>query len=74
MSEPVRVSVRMGFKRSMGNYEMLDIAVEVEDSAREDESAAKAFDRVYGFVERKIVEKFGETEEQLSKSGLGQQD
>lgn len=70
--EPVRVSVGMGFKRNTGNYENLDIHVALSASAGPDEKAAEAFDRVYNFVEARLLEKFAETEAELRGQGLGE--
>lgn len=70
--EPVRVRVNMGFTRNVGNYESMRIEVGLEGSANEGEKAGEAFDRVYKFVEAKLVEKFALTEETLSKGGLGE--
>jgi hypothetical protein len=39
--------------------------VAVEDSARAGESATALFDRVYAFTEKKLLEKFAETEAAL---------
>jgi hypothetical protein len=69
---PPRVSVTMGFTRNMGNFESLRIDVGVEASANKGEKVAEAFDRVYSFVETKLVEKFQETENELKGRGLGQ--
>jgi hypothetical protein len=55
----------MGFTRNMGNFESMRIDVAVEDSARAGESATALFDRVYAFTEKKLLEKFAETEAAL---------
>jgi hypothetical protein len=59
-TEPTRVSVSLGYKVNMGNYESLDLHFSVSDSARAGETAATAFDRVYAFVEKKLGEKVAE--------------
>lgn len=41
------------------------IDVAVEDSARSGESAPQLFERVYAFTEKKLIEKFAETEAAL---------
>lgn len=73
-SSPVQVTVQMGFNRNMGNFESMKINVGLTAPARQGENAAQAFDRVYEFVEARLVEKFQETEEALRKQGLGQED
>lgn len=52
----------------MGNFESMRIDVAVEDSARAGENATAVFDRVYGFVEEKLVAKFAGTEEALGNA------
>lgn len=69
--EPTRVTVSMGFKRNMGNYESLNINIGLTASALNGESSAEALDRVYDFVEKALEQKFVETEEGLKKAGLG---
>lgn len=69
--EPTRIAVRMGFKRNMGNYENLDIAVEVASSAKDNETAEALLKRVYDFTESRLEEKFQETEAALREAGLG---
>lgn len=70
--DPVRASVGMGFKRNMGNYESMDIHVNLSASAAPGETAKDVFNRVYEFVEARLVEKFTETEDELKKRGLGE--
>ena len=64
-TEPVRVKVQMGFTRNLGNFESMRVDVGIEDSARANETATAAFNRVYAFVENALVEKFSATEEEL---------
>lgn len=56
-SEPTRVTVSLGYTVNMGNYESLRLDVAVEDSARSDESVNTAFERVYAYTEKKLIEK-----------------
>jgi hypothetical protein len=70
--DPVKVSVNIGFKRNMGNYESMNINVGLTASAMSGESAQEAFDRVYTFAEERLMEKFQETEEALKEAGLGE--
>lgn len=69
--DPPRVNVSMGFKRNVGNYESLNLSVSVTDSARQGETASAAFDRVYAFVEERLVEKLAEADKALKEGGLG---
>lgn len=59
-TDPTRVSVSLGYKVNMGNYESLDLHFSVSDSARAGETAGQAFDRVYAFVERQLQAKVTE--------------
>lgn len=72
-AEPVRVDVKMGFTRNMGDFESLRIDVGLEASANQGEKASEVFERVYKFVEARLMEKFSETEEALRGQGLGKQ-
>lgn len=70
--QPLSVNVNMGFKRNMGNYESMNISVGLSAPALRGESATEAFNRVYQFVEDRLMEKFAETEEALKEAGLGE--
>lgn len=63
-----RVKVDLSFTRNLGNYESIKIGIGVEDDVRNGESVDTATERVYGFVENKLIEKTREIEEEL-KSG-----
>jgi hypothetical protein len=49
----------------LGNYESIRIGIGVEDIVRQGENADSATDRVYKFVEEKLIEKTAEMEEEL---------
>jgi hypothetical protein len=63
-----RVKVDLSFTRNLGNYESIKIGIGVEDDIRQGESVDAATERVYTFVENKLIEKTREVEEEL-KSG-----
>ncbi len=63
-----KVKVDLSFTRNLGNFESIKIGIGVEDSVREGESVNDATDRVYKFVEDKLVEKTQEVEEELRGS------
>lgn len=67
MSE-TKVKVDLSFTRNLGNYESIRIGVGIEDSVRQNETVNDATERVYKFVEEKIIEKTREIEDEL-KSG-----
>jgi hypothetical protein len=63
-----RVKVDLSFTRNLGNYESIKIGIGVEDDVRQGENVDTATERVYAFVESKLVDKTREIEEEL-KSG-----
>jgi hypothetical protein len=64
MSE-TKVKVDLSFTRNLGNYESIKIGVGVEDFVRDGENVDSATERVYEFVESKLIEKTREVEEEL---------
>ena len=66
MSDKTVVKVNLKFVRNLGNYESVHVELGVEDFVREsDENTSAAMDRVYKFVEAKVVEKVAEIEKEL---------
>lgn len=62
------VKIDLSFTRNLGNFESIKIGVGVEDSIRDGETVNDATERVYKFVENKLIEKTQEVEKEL-KSG-----
>ena len=62
-----KVRVDLSFTRNLGNYESIKISLGVEDIVRNGENVNSATDRVYEFVENKLVEKTREVEEELKR-------
>ena len=60
-----RVKVDLSFTRNLGNYESIKIGIGVEDDIRQGETVDAATERVYAFVENKLIEKTREVEEEL---------
>ena len=60
-----KVKIDLSFTRNLGNYESIKIGIGVEDTVRQGETVASATDRVYQFVEEKLIEKTREVEEEL---------
>ena len=60
-----RVKVDLSFTRNLGNYESIKIGVGVEDDLRDGENVDT--ERVYKFVEDKLIEKTREVEEELKR-------
>ena len=59
------VKVELHFTRNLGNFENIKVGIAIEDFVREGESTNTATDRVYAFVENKILEKMQEIEDEL---------
>ena len=66
MSDSTSVRVELQYTRNLGNYESLKILVGVEDFVRTGETVDAATERVYEFVENKVIEKVQEMETELS--------
>ena len=62
-----RVKVDLSFTRNLGNYESIKIGVGVEDDLRLGENVDIATERVYKFVEEKLIQKTREVEEDLKR-------
>jgi hypothetical protein len=65
MMSNTSVRVALEFVRNLGNYESVRISIGVEDSVRQGESVDQATERVYAFVEDKLIEKSNEVEAEL---------
>lgn len=64
MSE-TRVKVDLSFTRNLGNFESIKIGIGIEDDVRVGENVDTATERVYKFVEDKLIQKTQEIEEEL---------
>lgn len=65
MEEKTKVSATLGYTLNLGNFQSLRVDLGVVDNIREGESVNDAMDRVYAFVEGKVVEKVQEAREAL---------
>lgn len=68
MSE-TKVKVDLSFTRNLGNYESIRIGIGIEDDVRQGETVTVATERVYKFVEEKLIEKTREVEQELLSRG-----
>lgn len=59
------VRVELGYTKNLGNFENLKISIAVEDFVRDGETVDAATERVYSFVEDKVVQKVTEMEKEL---------
>lgn len=64
-----KVKVDLSFTRNLGNYESIRIGLGVEDWVRDGENVETATERVYQFVESKLIDKTREIEEELAERG-----
>jgi hypothetical protein len=62
-----KVKLHLSFSRNLGNYESIKINIGVEDTVRQGENVDSATERVYKFVEDKLIEKTREVEEELKR-------
>lgn len=62
-----RVKVDLSFTRNLGNYESIKIGIGIEDDIRSGENVDTATERVYKFVEEKLIQKTQEIEEELKR-------
>jgi hypothetical protein len=62
-----KVKVDLSFTRNLGNYESIKISIGVEDDVRSGENVDSATERVYKFVEEKLIKKTEEVEEELKR-------
>ena len=65
MTNQTNVKVELHFTRNLGNFESVRIGVGIEDWVREGENTSSATDRVYKFVEEKLIEKVNEIESEI---------
>ena len=63
-----KVKIDLSFTRNLGNYESIKIGIGIEDDVRQGETVDSATERIYAFVENKLIQKTQEIEEEL-KSG-----
>ena len=63
---PTQVRVDLSFTRNLGNFESIKIGIGVDDFVRPDENVDTATERVYEFVESKLIAKTQEVEEELN--------
>lgn len=52
-----KVRVGLGFTMNLGDFQSARVDIAVEDDTRQGEGVNDAFERVYGFVETKLIEK-----------------
>ena len=68
MTNQTSVRVELQFTKNLGNYESLKVAIGIEDFRGDGETIEEATERVYAFVENKVIQKVEEINQEL-KSG-----
>jgi hypothetical protein len=66
-NESTKVNVSLGYTLNLGNFQSLRIDLGVVDSRRDGETIEDAFNRVYSFVENKLITKVNEAKEEVSE-------
>jgi len=61
-NEETKVTVGLCYTLNLGNFQSLRIDISETDKKREGENTNDAFERVYGFVEKKLTEKVAEAQ------------
>lgn len=65
MSEKTNVTVNLGYTLNLGNFQSLRVDLGCTDYVREGEGVDAAMERVYSFVESKVVEKIEEAKKEM---------
>ena len=71
MTSQTNVRVELQFTRNLGNFESVKVSLGIEDWVREGENTNTATDRVYKFVENKLIEKVNEIEAEVRGKNNG---
>jgi hypothetical protein len=66
-NEQTKVNVTLGYTLNLGNFQSLRIDLGVIDSRRDGETIEQAFERVYGFVEGKLITKINEAKDEVQE-------
>lgn len=66
-NENTKINVTLGYTLNLGNFQSLRIDLGVVDSRREGENIDQAFERVYGFVEEKLIVKINDAKEEVQE-------
>ena len=57
MNKNTQVRVDLSFTRNLGNFESIKIGIGIDDFVRDGETVDAATERVYKFVENKLISK-----------------
>jgi len=67
MSDKTSVSVNLGYTLNIGNFQSLRVDLGCTDFVRENENVDSAMNRVYEFVENKVVEKIESAKREMNE-------
>ena len=62
-NENTKISVTLGYTHNLGNFQSIRFDLGIVDYRRDEENIDQAFERVYKFVENKLIEKSNEAKE-----------
>jgi len=62
-----KVSVTLGYTLNLGNFQSLRVDLGVVDHVRDGETTNDAMNRVYDFIEAKVVEKVQEAKAEITE-------
>lgn len=65
MSDKTTVNVTLGYTLNLGNFQSLRVDLGCTDFVREGEDTDQAMERVYKFIETKVVEKIEDAKKEL---------
>lgn len=65
MSDKTQVTVNLGYTLNLGNFQSLRVDLGCTDYVRDNENVDGAMERVYNFVESKVVEKIEEAKKDM---------
>lgn len=67
MSDKTSVSVNLGYTLNIGNFQSLRVDLGCTDFVRENENVDSAMNRVYEFVESKVIEKIESAKREMNE-------
>jgi len=67
MSDKTTVSANLGYTLNIGNFQSLRVDLGCTDFVRDGETVDAAMDRVYAFVESKVVSKIDEAKKEMNE-------
>jgi len=66
-NENTKINVTLGYTLNLGNFQSLRIDLGIVDSRRDGENIDQAFDRVYSFVEDKLIAKINDAKSEVDE-------